>query len=119
MAKVHGDFGDMTRYDVIVAPHHVELGCQDCASVIAQWNEDTVNLADINRAAAEHETAEEEEVFGPVQWEDPPPPRSFQQTCEICGRVGVQGFTFDGMVRCSNWGACARRWNERERQEDG
>lgn len=62
MAKIHGDFGDMTRYDV-----HVDLVrglwliCQDCDLAIAHWDgSQLVNLADVNKVAAEHETKEEQ-----------------------------------------------------------
>ena len=62
MSKIHGDFGDMTRYDV-----HVDLGrglwliCQDCDLAIAQFDgSEMVNLAEVNRVAAEHEISEEQ-----------------------------------------------------------
>lgn len=67
MAKIHGDFGDMTRYDVTVpkpdAPEgKIRLYCQDCDAAIQSWPQRVVNLADINRVAAEHEITEEDGV---------------------------------------------------------
>lgn len=71
MAKIHGDFGDMTRYDLSVTTDlglQLELDCQDCGSMIKAWPAVTkfdgtvlldVNLAEINKVAAQHETEEE------------------------------------------------------------
>lgn len=60
MSKLHGDFGDLSRYDVMSDGGGVELGCQDCDSVIAQWPySQSVPLDELTRAASEHETAEE------------------------------------------------------------
>ncbi len=67
MSKVHGDFGDLSRYDVeLGAPADVMLVCQDCDRSIARWQLETVPLDELTRAAAEHETAEEIEppTFG-------------------------------------------------------
>lgn len=60
MTKVHGDFGDLSRYDVEVgAPAELMLVCQDCDRPVASWRLETVPLDELTRAAAEHETAEE------------------------------------------------------------
>ena len=66
MAKIHGDFGDMTRYDIERDRSYIGLVCQDCSTkdagraVIATWRAPIVSLAEINRVAAEHETSEEQ-----------------------------------------------------------
>lgn len=68
MAKLHGDFGDLSRYDVLTPMsamlardegETVSLYCQDCDAVIETWPRRVVNLADLARVAAEHETREE------------------------------------------------------------
>lgn len=70
MAKLHGDFGDLSRYDVarIGAQHGwpareryaVVLVCRDCDRTVAGWSDSVVPLDNLTRAAAEHETAEEQ-----------------------------------------------------------
>lgn len=59
MSKLHGDFGDLSRYDVLLVGDGLALECQDCDRDIAEWHGTTVPLAELTRAASEHETAEE------------------------------------------------------------
>ena len=64
MAKLHGDFGDMSRYDLVREGARVSLVCQDCSTkehlhVLCEWPLPIIPLAQINRIAAEHETQEE------------------------------------------------------------
>lgn len=57
--KIHGDFGDLSRYDLHVESHGfggMVLKCRDCGVVLGSWI--TSTLAEINRMAAEHETTE-------------------------------------------------------------
>lgn len=64
MAKVHGDFGDLSRYSVEVGATGASLICDDCDRIICSWvgDEQRIALDEITRAASEHETAEEEIV---------------------------------------------------------
>ena len=62
MSKLHGDFGDLSRYDVHAdfVADTVRLICQDCDRDIAEWRGNApVPLDEITRAASEHETSEE------------------------------------------------------------
>lgn len=62
MSKLHGDFGDLSRYEVhAYNDDRLGLVCQDCDRIVVDWDYSlgAVPLDELTRAAGEHETSEE------------------------------------------------------------
>jgi hypothetical protein len=62
MTRIHGDFGDLSRYSVeqrAGTPADLVLVCRDCDRAVDEWHEEIVPLDELTRAASEHEISEE------------------------------------------------------------
>ena len=87
MAKLHGDFGDLSRYDVLVTRYGLRLMCQDCDKGIRDWADgEPVPLDELTRAASEHETAEETDEDGGAVPDDAVPVERLDELREHFGR---------------------------------